>query len=458
MTVYIIYVILLAVICSILYLRYIGNSRKHACVVVLGDIGRSPRMQYHSISLTQSGFSVDVVGYSGSVPHTSVVSNESIKLHHLRPVPAVISSLPRLLLYAVKVLWQVFSLLFVLLSIQKPSHLLLQNPPALPTLCVCWFVCRVRNIVFVVDWHNYGYTILALALADQHPLVRFSKWYEGVFGRLSDYNICVTRAMREDLHLNWNVRATTMYDRPPLMFKQSTVEERHQLFLKLSKDYSIFKTREVSDVSGTEQTVFTYRSSDGDVQFQPGRPALLLSATSWTEDEDFSILLNALDRYECSCEDEASPPDLVCVITGRGPLKQYYIGQIEERNWQHVQVCTPWLEADDYPVLLGSGDLGVCLHMSSSGLDLPMKVVDMFGCGLPVCAIHFKCLPELVIHEHNGLVFHTDEQLAYQLQDLLSAFPESGDKLCTFRKNLAAFQQIRWDETWRENVLPIFQS
>lgn len=35
-------------------------------VLVLGDIGRSPRMQYHAMSIAKHGGRVDVVGYAGN--------------------------------------------------------------------------------------------------------------------------------------------------------------------------------------------------------------------------------------------------------------------------------------------------------------------------------------------------------------------------------------------------------
>jgi beta-1,4-mannosyltransferase len=38
---------------------------KHAVVMVLGDIGRSPRMQYHTLSLLEDGHFVTLIGYAG---------------------------------------------------------------------------------------------------------------------------------------------------------------------------------------------------------------------------------------------------------------------------------------------------------------------------------------------------------------------------------------------------------
>lgn len=35
-------------------------------VLVLGDLGRSPRMQYHALSIVKSGARVDLVGYKGA--------------------------------------------------------------------------------------------------------------------------------------------------------------------------------------------------------------------------------------------------------------------------------------------------------------------------------------------------------------------------------------------------------
>ena len=89
-----------------------------------------------------------------------------------------------------------------------------------------------------------------------------------------------------------------------------------------------------------------------------------------------------------------SLPGLVIVVTGRGPLKAMYEQKMHALRLQHVAFRTVWLAASDYPLLLGSADLGVSLHTSSSGLDLPMKV--QFACMMMSLSQRWSVLQHVV--------------------------------------------------------------
>ena len=236
-----------------------------------------------------------------------------------------------------------------------------------------------------------------------------------------------------------------MHDRPPSRFRRASPVETHDLFQRLIPTLSAPSLAGVLPPCDLPRsTPFTHTPAapsdpaeldlagpftDHEIYVptsRPDRPALLVSSTSWTPDEDFGLLLEALRAYErraraCEGEDgRGALPKVLAIVTGKGPLRDEYIRQVEalqaghgggaegeEGPWRFVRCVSAWLEADDYPLLLGesfsvssaytlfidadigSADLGISLHSSSSGLDLPMKVVDMFGCGLPVCALGF---------------------------------------------------------------------
>jgi hypothetical protein len=44
-----------------------NTSQVRVQILVLGDIGRSPRMQYHALSIARRGGHVDIIGYNGQL-------------------------------------------------------------------------------------------------------------------------------------------------------------------------------------------------------------------------------------------------------------------------------------------------------------------------------------------------------------------------------------------------------
>lgn len=349
-----------------------------------------------------------------------------------------------MLAYVLKTVWQAVSLLLALPLLSSLSHILVQTPPGVPTLPVLWLYTAFKGTRLVVDFHNYSHTILALATGSDHLLVSLTRYLEGLAARRASSAFCVTQAMAKDLRDNWGITATVLYDRPPQQFSPLSPSSRSS-FLSL--------------LSSSLPALLPLLKEQGSI------PGLIVSSTSWTEDEDFGVLLSALVMYEERLEQESGAeldlkiPELVCVITGKGPQKQFYLNKIMELELQHVSFVTPWLETSDYPLMLASADLGVCLHTSSSGLDLPMKVVDMFGCGLPVAAIDFPALGELVRDGENGRVFRDSGELLEVLVSWFRGFPDQPQpQHLQFRKNLEHFRELGWSKNWNQVALPIFQS
>lgn len=294
--------------------------------------------------------------------------------------------------------------------------------------------------------------------------------------------------MQHELAQNWGIKATVLYDQPPEFFHPASLEEKHELSCRLKEvltshdiEDCVSFGRESSAMSKSEEphensTLFSTKIGS-DIFLRPNRPALVVSSTSWTADEDFNMLLEAALMYDRRAagalnEDDTIPeemlwmdiskgkqymyPRLLFIITGKGPEREKYEEKIKKLHLKRVAFRTMWLSAKDYPLLLGLADLGVCLHTSSSGLDLPMKVVDMFGCGLPVCAVSFSCIEELVKVGRNGLLFSSSSELADELLMLFKGFPNNCNALMSLRSGaLAVGSSTSWATEWERHALPL---
>lgn len=468
----------------------------HTVVLVLGDAGRSPRMQYHALSLTERpDDTVTFVGYAGERCADAVERKARIRKHFISPVLAGAPRALFLLWAPIKVLAQLIQLLWVLLvSVPVPDVILVQNPPSIPTLAVAWAAARVRGAKFVIDWHNFGYTILALTAGSgvaASVLVPLARWYERCFGRLGDAHLTVTRSMAAWLEAHWGIHgAVVLYDRAPSFFRPSDAAMTHRLWSSLQRRITGLPEvpalpRACMPAEGSETTHVSYVCAEsGQAKLRPDRPLILVSSTSWTPDEDFGVLANALVAYDAACVSQrravpasAKLPNIVAIITGKGPMRAQWEAKFADMQLKHVHITTAWLEAGQYPILLGAADVGVSLHTSSSGLDLPMKVVDMFGAHLPPLAVNFQCLDELISDGRTGRVFGTPAELAEQVKQIGAGFPwpaskytavrESGratrdqdapgsaPELLQLRQGIAAAGAASWADNWNEHARPV---
>lgn len=396
-------------------------------------------MRYHAQALAAHGVDVDLVGFVGTPLPRGITDEARITVHRITP--------PRLRIrrdltgssYAAAGLFDAarvsFRLWRTLTRLRRPDLVLVQNPPAFPTLAVSWFSLRHRGARFVIDWHNIGYTLLQLRMGQWHPAVRLARWYERRDARRVDANLCVSRGLAAFLESRFGVKRTqVLYDRPASPFVPIERAERER-----------FRQALLARLGIHAATV-----------------GFIVCPTSWTEDEDFDVAIEAVMQLEERIRGwEAGRsgrrfPDLVILVTGDGARRAEFERRFAGLPARRIQLRARFLEPDDYPRVVGSADLGLCLHRSSSGLDIPMKIADLFGAGVPVCAIDYgACLAERVRHGDNGLLFSTGRQLADVLFDLFETFPVDQTMLDRLRAGARKSARPTWEEGWVREAQPV---
>jgi hypothetical protein len=85
-------------------------------------------------------------------------------------------------------------------------------------------------------------------------------------------------------------RASVLYDKPTDQFHIPTIEEKHQILMKMNAKYSYKQFQGKSNTSSR----FTSENERNNVVYVQDRPAILVSSTSWSEDENFALLFDAL--------------------------------------------------------------------------------------------------------------------------------------------------------------------
>ncbi|EDO17003.1 hypothetical protein Kpol_1065p18 [Vanderwaltozyma polyspora DSM 70294] len=404
------------------------SIKKRIIIYVIGDIGHSPRMCNHAISFSENGWQVELCGYVNSNIPARIIDDSNITIHELPQLTN--SSSGKILFMIKKVLFQIVSILRHLWELRGSDIILVQNPPTIPILPIVAFY-RLTGCKLMVDWHNLGYSILQLKFNNNfyHPLVLISFVIEYIFSKSSDYNLTVTESMKDYLVNNFGLkksRCYVLYDRPGLQFSpfQGSLVERND------------KIQSEPYMKNLVPLDFDLTKGD----------KLIVTSTSFTPDEDIGILIGSLKIYESSYQKfDNNLPKILCVITGKGPMKEEIMKQVSDYKWNRCTIQFAWLSSEDYPKLLRLCDYGVSLHSSSSGLDLPMKILDMFGSGLPVLALNYPVLDELVTHKENGLKFADRRELH---ESLIFAMKDA-ELYEVLKENVLQESSKNWDSSWK---------
>lgn len=399
-------------------------------VIVIGDLGRSPRMLNHALELARGGGEVELVGLEGVPVPSAVAAHPRIRIHRLLGFQRLRSRRGRLTFATLAAARQILlaaQLAFVLaVRLRRVDVMLLQNPPAFPTLPLALAYRRWRRARVVLDWHQTTAAMLELRARGWNRRSRLAGWLgtlEGRLARHADDHLCVSEALREFLERRWSIAAAVAPDLAP---------ER------------LCPRPAGNGPHGGDAT--------------RGRPAVVVGPSGWSADDDFDLLLAALRDWDARLSGRVvrgPVPHARVVLTGRGERRQEVEAKLRAVAWGRIEVETAWFSPEEYHAALAGADLGLSVHASAGGLDVPMKLCELLACGVPVlCLDYGPAVRERIRDGVNGRLFASAAELTALLDELLGTFPHA-PSLARLRAGVRAEPLESWESAWPRSVLPV---
>ncbi|KNH09699.1 glycosyltransferase [Perkinsela sp. CCAP 1560/4] len=418
----------------------------------------------------------------------------------------------------------------------KLQCFLVQNPPTIPILPIARICAWLLSCQLVVDWHNIGSTLLGYSLFQDSgvlPVARTVQWrqllrfqtlqtlhfplfvhfcFEFVCGQ-GDRNLVVSHKMGKHMLEIFNLSlveriqyALTVSSRsayetglnsPSIQQKKSTsnvvgtVIDYHDRPL-LSKLKQIGNAALSSDKR--ESQIHEYWKGIG-VHRGNARSFYVIMSCSWSKDDDVGFLFDAILRLSKISWSVADFPSIHVVVTGTGPNHGAFLRLLETSRLAELRnapldrpasgpftvfYSSPLVTSmyfdnyETYMETISRCHLGLCVHRTSGVADLPMKIIEYYTCGVPVVALHYNGIEEILeirspedqANTVLGWSADTPERMAQLLNRCLLSWADPGnDTLESSWWHLlsnvqTAFQSESncWEARWKSIILPIFDS
>ncbi len=332
-------------------------------------------MLNHARALLSRGWQVTLVGYVENALPPDLELNQSLHVWDLKP-------------YAAGKLRLWLRLARGLRADSRWILAIVQTPPGFPVLWALPWRRGRREIV--LDWHNLGASLYALK---RPTAVLRSKLY-GLCDYLAAVRATRVWAVSSALAARVDSSATVIADAPSAVF--------------------------CSAASAPENRLEWWRRVIPDQPPPPAEAAWVVMPSSWGVDEEHELILQTARFWSAHAgEWGVGIRPVVVIATGRGPGRDAFEREMGSLPSGPVSVRVAWLPPEQYPVILAAADAGLCLHRSSSGLDLPMKLADMRGAGLPAIVLDYGAvLQELPPDSDRCRFFKSREELGTLVHEL----------------------------------------